>query len=557
MFLVSLLAVFSSSYLDLPNLRALCPQYASWCALLPRLRMHLRAATVISTLCSGIEGLAFTEGLFKKTFDSYVNGTFLWSPVVKGFGLDRFEPFVVDVVRNTYNWTGRGVLLDALTSGLSPERAIMKELKRGASLGYGTPRAVFVWGGLPYAGFVGMARENIRMKGVNIPVLDVSLNFWVLVTVFNNETKHSGHLMPVTILIRDDDRNPLRLEWPWGYVILCVIPLTALCLACFIVDTYKLIMHLKYSTGLTIPKLFFIIDGFANVMRFWFVCVNPFFVHEFAYMLTTICTTTHVALTIICTLLLSLKWQELLQRTEFRATVFLSRFRWPFIIASFIIFAVEFVSASLRGHWYSLSNLSVVSWSFLAVVSFVVIALCFVSGVQIVSQIIGVTSPASGRIWPLTRTTVLIMASGVFLLAWTSSEIAFLIKVYRYKKMSLIETNTLTALQLGFLFACSLLQSWAMPIPNQGFTPPRHSATSGTLVASSGYTDNSARIAGSNYTFSARESAVEFSKESFTESSHETPHLPPTDDSTSSSTDFGDYDTSSGSEFSSESKKLV
>lgn len=401
-----------------------------------------------------------------------MNGTFLWSPIVKGFGTDIFSPKIVDVVRDTYNWSGRAVLLGLLSNGKSPEANVRNTIQKGLRLGYGMPTAVLIQGGLPYAGFATYTRDNSNMESVQIPVIEVSLRFWILVTVFNNVTAGEGALMPVTVVIRDDDRSPLENDWPFSAVLVSATVMTALCLACFAVNIYKFQKHIRHTDGLTIPKLYFLIDNVANFMRFWYVCVNPFFVNQFAYTWTTICTTTHMALTIICTLLLSLKWQELLQRTMVRATMFLSKFKWPFIVTSLIIFAVEFVSSTMRGHWYSLDKLPVISWSFLVVAGFIVCLLLFISGTQILWQISSVTLPSSGRIWQLNRATIFILGSGVCLLAWCMTEMVFLIRTYRLHKVTLLATNLMTALQFVFLCLCSLLQSWAMPIPSLPYTPP-------------------------------------------------------------------------------------
>lgn len=401
-----------------------------------------------------------------------MNGTFLLSPIVRGFGTDHFDPLTIEVVRDTYNWSGKAVLLGSLSNGKSPEKNVRDLLKKGERLGYEPPTAILLWGGLPYAGFATYTRDNSNMDMVHVPVVEVSLRFLLLVTVLNEQTSKTGEVIPIPVIIRDDDKSPLMVDWPYSAVLVSAVIMSALCLACFVVNIYKFQVHIRLTDGLTIPKIYFTIDLVANFMRFWYVCINPFFVNQFAYTWTTICTTTHMALTIICTLLLSLKWQELLQRTTFRASMFLSRFKWPFIIASVIIFAVEFVSSVLRGRWRSLELLPVISWSFLSVAAFIVCVLLFVSGIQILWQISSVIGPTSGRVWQLNRTTILILSSGVMLLAWCCCELAFLLRTYRLHKVTLLATNLMTALQFTFLCSCSLLQSWAMPIPSLGYTPP-------------------------------------------------------------------------------------
>lgn len=491
-------------------------------------------------------GLEFADGDKKPSYLSMVSGTFLWSPVVRGFGLDHFEPFAVDVVRDTYNWSGRGVLLGSLSNGKSPESNIRNVLKEGARKGYKPPTAIFIWGGMPYAGFATYARDNSNMDMVKMPVLEVSTPFWVLVTIVNNATAGADPL-PISILIRDDDKSPMMVDWPFGYVVLCGVIMTALCVACFVVNIYKFQLHIRITDGFTIPKLYFVIDIIANFMRFWYVCINPFFVNQFAYTWTTICTTTHMALTIICTLLLSLKWQELLQRTTLRATMFLSRFKWPFIIASIIIFAVEFVSSTLRGLWYSTKDLPVISWSFLSAAGFIVCVLLFVSGTQILVQISKVIAPFSRRVWQLHRATILILASGIFLLAWCVCELAFLIRVYKLQKYSLAATNLITTLQFTFLCSCSLLQNWAMPIPSLGYTPPNApTPSSAALMDSAGtYTRVGATVSGKE-SVPAPESMVSLGS---TWSPASAASLSNTDASTSSSHSSGNLGQNDGDDY--------
>jgi hypothetical protein len=397
-----------------------------------------------------------------------VNGTNLLSPVVKGFGMDRFSPLTVGVVRDIYNWSGRAVLLDQFNKGRSPEKSIRKVLKEGASKGYAPPPLIMVWGGLPSAGFASRIRDDSDVSDINIPVVEVSAYFWALTTAINNQTLRAGSLSPVTVIVRDDDISPLDLSWPFGSTVIAAIILTAMAVACFLANIYKFVIHLRDSEGLTIPKLYFTIDNVANLMRLWYVCANPFFINKFAYTWTTICTTTHMALTIICTLLLSLKWQDLLIRTRVKATIFLSTFKWPFIVVAAIIFAVEFVSATLRGHWYNINEFAKVSWSFLTVAGFIITTLLFVSGVQILGEIRKISDHKGSRVWKLSRTTFLILISGLFLLAWSVTEMAYLIKIFKVQKITLVETNVITALQFAFLFGCSFCQSWALPFPPSG-----------------------------------------------------------------------------------------
>lgn len=435
----------------------------------------LLCALMLACVAYSGYSLEFPQSPFRDAFMKVVNGTNLLSPVVTGYGVDHFSPITVGVVRDIYNWSGQAVLLDQFNKGRSAEKSIRKLLKEGRALGYQPPPLILIWGGLPSAGFASRARDDSDVSDIRIPVVEVSVYFWALVTAINNQTLQAGALVPVRVTVKDDDISPLDLVWSFGATLICSILLTGMAIACFVVNIYKFQLHLRHPQTLSIPIMYFAIDNVANIMRFWFVCVNPFYINKFAYTWTTICTTTHMALTIICTLLISLKWQELLIRTKLKATMFLSTFKWPFIVVAIIIFATEFVSAVLRGHWYSINDLPQVSWSFLTIVGFIVTTLLFVSGAQILIQIRYAVVSAR-RIWQLNRTTLLILVSGFFLLAWSITEMAYLIKIFKIKKITLIETNVITALQFGFLFGCSFCQSWAMPIPNSNTSPSSSTA---------------------------------------------------------------------------------
>jgi hypothetical protein len=437
------------------------------------------AIPVLGLILVGTEALEFPEGPYKALFSSVVNGTYTWSPVVTGYGVDRFPQMTVNVYRDIYNWSGNAVLMAEFNKGKSPEKSIRKMLKDGEAKGYAPPKMIMLWGGLISAGFGQYSRDFSDVSDIKIPVVEVSLYFYALVTLLNNQTAHSPTgVLPITVIVRDDDKDPMILQWSYAVSVICAIIMTSLCVACFSVNIYKFFLHLRYTSGITTSKIYFAIDFVANVFRFWYVCINPFYLNKFNFTFTTLCTTTHMALTIVCTLLISLKWQELLRRTKLHATMFLSAYKWPFIVAASIIFIVELVSGALRGHWYAPGKLPLVSWSFLTVVGFIVTTLLFVSGIQILIQIRKAVG-ASRRIWQLNTTTILILASGLFLLAWSITEMAYLIKSFRLAKINLKQLNAITTVQFIFLFGCSFLQSWAMPIPG-GFGSRSSGGTEGS-----------------------------------------------------------------------------
>lgn len=400
------------------------------------------------------EGLAFAS----PDLSSLINGTWALSPVLKGYGADTFDPFTVEVALWNSNYTGKAILMKVATDGKSPEKTVRETLEAGAAKGYGKPAAILQPSPAGLAGFGQYARDNSNMKWVGAPAVEVSILFQAYVEAYLK----GG--VPITIILRDDDQNPLQVFWPYSAVITSGIMLTTLCICCYIVNIYKFSRHLRITSGLTTAKVFFILDLIANFMRFWWSCINPFFVNHFGFTWTTICTSTHFALSIICTLLLALKWRELLHSTKLKVVLFLSTFRWPFLIIAGTVFLVELISSTLRGLWFAVEKLSLASWSFLIIVCWIVVALLYISGVQILMQI----HNAVGRrrnVLQLSQTTIFILASGVFLLLWAITQMTGLIRTYATKTITIRELQVINVIQLATLLVASFLQNWAMPIP--------------------------------------------------------------------------------------------
>lgn len=220
----------------------------------------------------------------------------------------------------------------------------------------------------------------------------------------------------------------------------------------------------SYTSGLTTAKIFFAIDLVANFMRFWYVAVNPYFLSGFDYTWTTMCSATHVALSIICTLLLALKWRELLLKTKLKVTLFLTTFKWPFLVAATCIFLLEFISSALRGHWYNATTITQVSLSILIVLSFIVSMLLFISGIQILVHLSAAVG-SKRRIWTLSRTTFLILFSGIGIFLWSMFQLSYIVRVYSVKNATVFFAQLISILSFAALLLSSLLQNWAMPFP--------------------------------------------------------------------------------------------
>lgn len=387
-----------------------------------------------------------------------ITGIWAMTPILKGYGQDSFDPFEVEVALWSQNFTGKAVLLKSAADATSPEKVAREAIRAGLAKGYGLPALILQPSPGGLTGFGQYARDNTDVKWIGRPAVEVS----AYVQAYFTSYLEAG--VPIKIAVRDDDQNPLQIYWPYSAVVTSGIMLTALCIACYIVNIYKFYRHIRITSGITTAKVFFMLDLLANFMRFWWACVNPFYVNEFAFTWTTICTSTHFALSIICTLLLALKWRELLHSTKLKVVLFLSTFRWPFLIVATIVLLVELISSTLRGLWFSIQKLSLASWSFLIIICWVVVILLYISGIQILRQI----HNAVGRrrnVLQLSQTTIFILASGVFLLLWAVTQMALEIKTYASKNITIRQIQTINVIQLATLLVCSFLQNWAMPIP--------------------------------------------------------------------------------------------
>ena len=395
-------------------------------------------------------------------FTYLVNGTWLIAPNLPGYGADHFAPIVAETAMWYENYTGKALVLDRPIHGKSPETQCRNTLKAGQAKGYGMPKVIFSPSAAGIGGFGAAARDFSNMKWVGVPAVDISWAVWYLAKGISD----AGYPVQLGFVVRDDDTNPLTTAFSFGAAVVCSTILTSMCLACFIVNIYKLCLHMKFTSGVTTAKIFFLLDLLANGMRFWYVTVNPFYLSKFAYTWTTMCSATHVAFTIVGTLLLALKWRELMLKTKLHVTLFLATLKWPFFIAGGAILILEATSSALKGHWYNITKITQTSTSILVIICLTIVVLLFVSGIQILMKV----STAVGskrRVLQLSYTTILILASGLGLLLWVALTTGYLIGIYKIGITSILFVQLLSVFGFIGLFACSFLQNWAMPIPSE------------------------------------------------------------------------------------------
>ena len=397
---------------------------------------------------------------------SVINGTWEITPIMIDYGADHFGEIVTSTAMWWENYTDKALILEIANKGKSVETIVKRTLKEGTAKGYGKPRMLWIPSPAYLAGYADIARDGTNMKWVGIPTVEISYPVWYLNKLLAEAGwQVEGVPVSFTVAVRDDEHNPIS-TWSYGAIVISCVLLTACCLACFTVNFYKLYYHLRYTSGATTAKIFFCIDIFANFMRFWFVCVNPYYVNRFGYTWTNMCSTTHVALSLICTLLLALKWRELLLKTKLQVTIFLDTFKWPFFAFSTFIFGFQCISSAMQGHWYDISKTNIASLSILTINTFVICVLLFFSGTQIMLQIRKAVG-SRRRVLQLSQTTIIILCSGFFLFVWFVLELVFLITTYKTgTNVRLI--NSVSVTQLFCLFFASFLQNWAMPVPIPG-----------------------------------------------------------------------------------------
>ena len=409
-------------------------------------------------LASGCSALAYAPGYYDFTY--LVNGTWLVAPALDRYGADHWEPFVVETAMWYENYTGKALVLDLAVRGKSPETSCREALKAGTAKGFGKPKAIFSPSPGGIGGFGAISRDYSDMTFVGVPTVDISQAVYMLAKGISD----AGNPVPLGFLVRDDDFNPLARKFNFSIALVCSTFLTSACIACFVVNVYKMRLHVIHTHGITTAKIFFVIDLVSNLLRFWYVAVNPFFLSRFAYTWTIMCSSIHVALTIITTLLLALKWRELLHQTKLQVNVFLSTFKWPFIVVASAIFVFETISSALRGHWYNATKITISSQSILIIVCFVVVVLLYVSGIQILLKVNQAVSNKK-KVLQLSQTTILILASGLGLGLWVILSTAYLIAIYHYHFADVFYAQLSSVFSFVGLFACSFLQNWAMPIP--------------------------------------------------------------------------------------------
>jgi hypothetical protein len=440
---------------------------------------------LVIVLAQASVGLQYAPGYFDFTY--ILNGTFLIAPRLSGYGNTSWSPVIGETRMWYEDYTGKILVLDQMIRGKSPEKTLRDALKAGKAKGYGDPIVIFSPSSAGLPGFGELSRDYSDVSDIKIPTVEVSIVVWFVAKGLSDE----GYPTQLGFIVRDDDIAPVT-AWHFGASVISATFLTTFCIACFIVCIYKFRLHLIWTHGITTAKIFFVLDLVANFMRFWYVGVNPFYLSKFDYTFTTICGATHVSLSIICTLLLALKWQELLLKSKLKVTIFLTTFKWPFIIAGTAIFLLEFISSALRGHWYNVTKINQSSLSILLILAFLTAMLLFISGAQILMQI----SHAVGskrRVFQLSQTTILIILSGFGLLIWSILQMVFLITIYAPSPP--VRRATPFSIQMGnvfqyvALFSASFVQNWAMPIPADalGNSSKMASGRSGEAgVASSG-----------------------------------------------------------------------
>lgn len=396
----------------------------------------------------------------------------MYSPVFTGFGADTFGQMTLNVVRDKYNWSDMGLLVGVADNGYSPEATIRLALSAGYDKGYLPPKMIFIYGGLVDAGWAARSRDNSNMNYLRIPVVQVSVYVWEVITILDELTAANGSLrpLPISVIVRDDDPDPFNVLWPKPTVIIIGIILGAMGVCCLVLNAYKSYYAYRFGpVGLTNIKIYLVGDLFAQVCRIWYCVGNPFFVNQIAFTWTTVAQGLSIAMAVIGTLLIVFNWQEvLLKSSKFKtSTPYLDRFHWPFVGLSSVTFLLVLVSGCYAGYWYSLTLFANISWGFLVAASILVVIWLEITGVLVMLTLRRnlQSDVHHGRTHRAYSKTLMIMASGMCLLGWALTHMAAMI-MGSVGTITLASLNATTTMEFVFVFLCSAIQTWSMSTPS-------------------------------------------------------------------------------------------
>jgi hypothetical protein len=310
------------------------------------------------------------------------------------------------VLPDAANLTDRIILLD-LPVGQSQEQAAIVAVENNTA-GIITPLRADA----PYPGLGAYIWDGSDSHLTMMPATEVIIaDFNFLSDLIKNQTR-------VVVNMTSDEYNPWDVTFQQGGIAFSVVlsPLTFFAMG---FAAFKLVYFIKYrGVQVSVVQIVLLFHIIGNAIRFVDSTVDPVMARTvFPLIVQQLLLTGSWPFSSCSTLLISFYWQELIDKTNARVSLFVKKLKIPFWIISCLIFSMELVSSTLRGTYYPLSVLTTVTGILYIVSETGLSILYFISGVKIVKYIRASSKDkTSRRKANLMRTTRSIIISGVLMI---------------------------------------------------------------------------------------------------------------------------------------------
>jgi hypothetical protein len=309
------------------------------------------------------------------------------------------------VLPDAANLTDRIILLD-LPVGQSQEQAAIIAVEN-ITAGIITPLRADA----PYPGLGAYIWDGSDSHLTMMPATEVIIaDFNFLSDLIKNQTR-------VVVNMTSDEYNPWDVAFQQGGIAFSVV-LSPLTLFAMGFAAFKLIYFIKYrGVQVSVVQIVLLFHIIGNAIRFVDSTVDPVMARTvFPLIVQQLLLTGSWPFSSCSTLLISFYWQELIDKTNARVSLFVKKLKIPFWIISCLIFSMELVSSTLRGTYYPLSVLTTLTGILYIVSETGLSILYFVSGIKIIKYIrASAKDKTSRRKANLMRTTRSIIISGVLM----------------------------------------------------------------------------------------------------------------------------------------------
>lgn len=215
---------------------------------------------------------------------------------------------------------------------------------------------------------------------------------------------------------------------------------TLMAAAAGVISMAKLIAYVRLEGfRLSIPQLTLEIQLAAALFRVGITSTDPIYAGlAFPAVAAHMTTTISFPLNFVSLILLTLYWQEILEKSKIHITSFLTKLRIPFIVASIILYVAEIIASLVRAIRFGIKieQASTISAAFYIIFLLSLSIFFFVVGGKVIYRLRiskkltamkGAVSQNSRRTSSLWRVTVMLVLTGVFNLIFISS---FVIAVF-------------------------------------------------------------------------------------------------------------------------------